>query len=533
MQCFAECSTAAGGTALRQQLAAEATRKPWLVLVSGLNGIRKTTAINSPWASEALEAAVADAYGIGYPTAPLSARELPCGERGFYRQLDYMIATLASEEFRALYTIVDDLELYATRKATIFAKYRGIAEILGVLLVQCAMERGMDVFAETSGRSAGSFAYIDYMAGQSAGGSGQRASGSAPWCAYAYRKLVLRFDVNDVAHAERSVTQRMATEVAEGRAALASDDHDALLFANRGGPYGAAVLRGVALDSSRVWGELTRDGIYRGALAQSAWTVASLFVEACDSDAGWALRAGEKTFRFALHPLPVVSVIVPAHNALRALPNGKTWLDECLASVAAQTYRGPLELSIYDDGSTDGTGAAIRAWAEKLRARGIRVVASGSRWSDATACAGGTGFARNCAVAQSTGQYLCFVDVDDALFPTRVERQLAVAQRAPNAIVGGGFVRSPAGSTAHYSNWANTISPRDIVLQQFRECTVLMPTWFLHRSVFDAVGGFPEVPAGSAEDLRFFLAHLRNGGEFLLFTVTFYANLAHSLTRSP
>ena len=116
-------------------------------------------------------------------------------------------------------------------------------------------------------------------------------------------------------------------------------------------------------------------------------------------------------------------------------------------------------------------------------------------------------------MAQSTGKYLCFVDVDDVLFPTRVERQLVVAQRVPNAIVGGGFIRSPSGSTAHYSNWANTISQKDIVLQQFRECTVLMPTWFLHRGVFDAVGGFPEVPAGSAEDLRFFLTHLRNGGD--------------------
>lgn len=37
----------------------------------------------------------------------------------------------------------------------------------------------------------------------------------------------------------------------------------------------------------------------------------------------------------------------------------------------------------------------------------------------------------------------------------------------------------------------------------------------MHRDVFDAVGGFPEVWAGQAEDLVFFLGHLRLGGELL------------------
>ena len=47
--------------------------------------------------------------------------------------------------------------------------------------------------------------------------------------------------------------------------------------------------------------------------------------------------------------LPTVSIIVPVHNAVN-------WLDECLASVLTQrlTYRGPIQVSVYDDASTAG-----------------------------------------------------------------------------------------------------------------------------------------------------------------------------------
>ena len=41
---------------------------------------------------------------------------------------------------------------------------------------------------------------------------------------------------------------------------------------------------------------------------------------------------------------PLVTVIIPVHNAAK-------YLDECLLSILAQTYR-PLEVSVYDDLST-------------------------------------------------------------------------------------------------------------------------------------------------------------------------------------
>lgn len=192
--------------------------------------------------------------------------------------------------------------------------------------------------------------------------------------------------------------------------------------------------------------------------------------------------------------LPRVSVIVPAHNALGTL-------DECLASVLAQTYPGPLEVSIFDDASDDGTDAAVRRWAERLRRAGVAAVVSGSRWGgDASASAGGIGFAKNAAVRQSSGAVLLFLDADDIMLPTRIHAQVSALASHPRAIVGGAWRRLPDGATAHYETWANGLPPLELWLQQFRETTVQMPTWCMARATFERCGGFLCAPA---EDLDF------------------------------
>ena len=269
-------------------------RLPFLVLVAGLNGIRKTTAVNARWFAEALRAAA--------PPLSFAATEggVPCGRSAFFRQLDFMVATLASEEFRALYAdFSDDVDRYAKQKQSLFAQYRQLAEILGVLLVDEALARGMDVFAETSGRSSGSFHYIDFLASERDGGpkgrsqatNESRAAAATEASAAASvstvrraNKLVARFEVNDVRHAKRSVASRMTREIAEGRSALASGSHEACLVANRGGPYGPSVLTGVEAASKQVWSEL------EPRLRREGWIVASFLVEANDDDAEWVLK---------------------------------------------------------------------------------------------------------------------------------------------------------------------------------------------------------------------------------------------------
>ncbi|MET9953881.1 CDP-glycerol glycerophosphotransferase family protein [Streptomyces sp. NPDC006339] len=104
---------------------------------------------------------------------------------------------------------------------------------------------------------------------------------------------------------------------------------------------------------------------------------------------------------------PRLSVVVPVYNV-------ELFLDECLQSIADQTFTD-WEAIVVDDGSTDGSLAIARAWAEKDER--FRVVAQENK---------GLGPARNTGVAHLTEgtEYLAFVDSDDIVLPDTYERFL-------------------------------------------------------------------------------------------------------------
>ncbi|KAH7949581.1 hypothetical protein HPB49_012410 [Dermacentor silvarum] len=200
-----------------------------------------------------------------------------------------------------------------------------------------------------------------------------------------------------------------------------------------------------------------------------------------------------------------VSVIIPVFN-------GERWIDDCLSSVAQQEFAGTMEVSIYDDSSTDGTAKLLQEWKPKLESRGFFVrISSGDPGSKPR----GVGFAKNAAVRQSKGRYLCFQDIDDIMHPSRVQEQFYEAtKQLPNTIVGSQYHRLPEGSTERYTLWANTLPLQKLTVQVYTSHgpTVIMPTWFCSRAVFDAVGGFDETGKGTPEDLIFFYKHLDLGG---------------------
>ena len=204
------------------------TAKPWVVLVTGLNGIRKTSSVYQEWFKEVLHQALGQTY-----SGPVE--ELPDGSNSFFRQLDYMMATLANTEFARLYR-VEDMGDYAALKDGIFQRYRKLAESLGVLMVKEAMKKQLNVMVETSGRDVAMFKYVDQFFPDDK-----------------YNKLVVHFTINELAFAESSVDRRMAKEMADGRAAEKTGDAMAMIRANAGGPYGSAVLKGVQADSDKVW----------------------------------------------------------------------------------------------------------------------------------------------------------------------------------------------------------------------------------------------------------------------------------------
>lgn len=91
----------------------------------------------------------------------------------------------------------------------------------------------------------------------------------------------------------------------------------------------------------------------------------------------------------------LLSVIIPVYNTV-------AYLRRCVESVTHQTYR-QLEIILVDDGSTDGSGDLCDLLAnEDCRIKVIHKVN------------GGTSEARNMGIAIAKGDYIGFLDSDDA-----------------------------------------------------------------------------------------------------------------------
>ena len=107
---------------------------------------------------------------------------------------------------------------------------------------------------------------------------------------------------------------------------------------------------------------------------------------------------------------PRVSVLIPAYNALRFLP-------QTVASALAQTW-DDFELLIVDDGSTDGTGA----WVAQHPDARVRLLEQPNQ---------GAATARNTGIAAARGEYIAFLDADDLWEPSKLERQVACLDARP------------------------------------------------------------------------------------------------------
>ncbi|XP_049872208.1 UDP-GlcNAc:betaGal beta-1,3-N-acetylglucosaminyltransferase-like protein 1 [Pectinophora gossypiella] len=200
-----------------------------------------------------------------------------------------------------------------------------------------------------------------------------------------------------------------------------------------------------------------------------------------------------------------ISIIIPIYN-------GEKWINNCMNSIAGQTileHQIKIEIVVYNDGSNDGTEKLLSKWAEYFSERGVSFIITGN-----TTCKG-VGAAKNGAVKRSSGNFLCFQDIDDTMRCDRIYLQYNTAQNNHKALIGSKILRHPAESTPRLVRWANNLSTEQLTLQIYTSNgpTILMPTWFCHRSVYDRVGGFVETGCGTPEDLIFFYAHLDAGGD--------------------
>lgn len=114
---------------------------------------------------------------------------------------------------------------------------------------------------------------------------------------------------------------------------------------------------------------------------------------------------------------PRFSVIIPAYNA-------EAFVGEAIESVLRQSV-SDWELIVVDDGSTDATAGVVDGFTDPR----IHLI----RQENA-----GVSVARNRGIAVAHGAYLAFLDADDRLRRTALERLSAGFEGAPNVCVAYG-----------------------------------------------------------------------------------------------
>ena len=132
--------------------------------------------------------------------------------------------------------------------------------------------------------------------------------------------------------------------------------------------------------------------------------------------------------------METISVIIPAYNA-------EATIVRACRSVLEQSHKN-VELLVVNDGSRDGTGAALDALA-----------AQDSRLKCIHKENGGVSAARNSALEVMTGEYFTFLDSDDEMEPGALESLLLTARETGADVVCGSFSSvKPDGTvlTHHY-----------------------------------------------------------------------------------
>jgi len=167
-----------------------------------------------------------------------------------------------------------------------------------------------------------------------------------------------------------------------------------------------------------------------------------------------------------------VSVVIPVYNRAHLLPSA-------IQSVDRQTFAELCDIIVVDDGSTDDTRDVTARYGAR-----IKYVYQENA---------GAGAARNTGVRESEGEYVAFLDSDDAWEPDKIERQLAAFRRWPEVVMVGGR------ATAHFRDGGTEADPpapvppdrpTDFAPRMFYSNFLHTPTVMVRRQYLEQAGLF-------------------------------------------
>jgi len=215
----------------------------------------------------------------------------------------------------------------------------------------------------------------------------------------------------------------------------------------------------------------------------------------------------------------LVSVIVPVYNKYE-------FLDECIKSIVAQSYKN-IEIIIINDGSTDDSSTIIDSW--KSKDDRIRYIKQENQ---------GVSKTRNYGITISKGHYIYFVDADDMIDHKAIEILVHnIKEIQQPDIVSGNYYKIESGQKKkrprtrrkyiHSDRLSNTAIKAEMFLTGGRPlaqvCNKLYKLEFIKKNNLRFMNGV------LAEDRLFnLMAYVNNPSILIVDEYTYYYNIINN-----
>ena len=199
---------------------------------------------------------------------------------------------------------------------------------------------------------------------------------------------------------------------------------------------------------------------------------------------------------------PLISVVIIFLNAER-------FIAEAIESVFGQNY-DDWELLLVDDGSSDVSSTIARRYTEQHPEKVYYFEHAGHANRGMSA-------SRNLGIRHARGQYIALLDADDVWLPKKLEYQVEILSRYPEAGMVVGPIQWWYSWTGQPDDFArdfvapfplelqsdSLVQPPKLLISLLRQATVSATSSLLRREVVDFVGGYEEDFRGMFEDQAF------------------------------
>lgn len=178
-----------------------------------------------------------------------------------------------------------------------------------------------------------------------------------------------------------------------------------------------------------------------------------------------------------------VSVVIPAFNSEKTI-------ERALYSIINQEGEIDFDIIVVDDGSSDSTAEKVEGFASK---NNVFITLFRQKNS-------GVASARNKGISIAKGDFIAFLDADDAWESNKTLKQLKFLNTTEFMVVGGGYLnRFIKNNDDNVDDFIPVTYEMQLIKQYFQPSTVI-----IKRHVFDKVNGFVDGRRYSEDALFFY-----------------------------